>query len=110
MFLMLQILYIFLLLLSANATIDTYSSDGAWCWFGDPRAIFYGGAKKQTYIGWITKDGSVMVSSYDHTTEIQQEKLIHANLQVDDHDNPSIFFLNDGRPAPAARTRSIEML
>ena len=44
---------------------------GAWCWFGDPRAVYYQGAHRRTYVGWIDRAGSIQVSSYDHDTGVR---------------------------------------
>ena len=77
--------------------IDTLTNDGAWCWFGDPRAVHYSGDKEQTYFGWINSKGDIMISAYNHKTGKSQEKTIHKALQYDDHNNPSIFIRKDGR-------------
>lgn len=71
-------------------------TDGAWCWFSDPRAIYASG---KTFIGWISADGSVGISSYAHASKTVSSFVLHAALQVDDHDQPSILILPDGRIA-----------
>ena len=79
------------------ARIDTLNTDGAWCWFNDPRAIYYKGAKEQTYLSWVNSRGDIMIASYDHGTGVYTEHLLYPELQVDDHDNPAIFIRKDGR-------------
>lgn len=79
------------------AKIDTLNVDGAWCWFNDPRALYYKGTKEQTYFGWINSVGDVLVASYNHVTGEYIEKTLFEKLEVDDHDNPAIFFRKDGR-------------
>ena len=79
------------------AKIDTLNIDGAWCWFNDPRAIYYKGEKEQTYFGWINSKGNIMIASYNHTTGEYIEHLLYPDLEVDDHDNPAIFIRNDGQ-------------
>lgn len=79
------------------AKIDTLTVDGAWCWFADPRAIYHKGLKEQTYCAWITKDGDIVISSYNHQTGEYIQKTLVKALQKDDHANPSIFIRNDGR-------------
>lgn len=75
----------------------TLTNDGAWCWFADPRAVYYEGTKKQTYFTWVTSLGDIMIGSYNHDTNEYKEKVIHARLEIDDHDVPAILIRNDGR-------------
>lgn len=77
--------------------IDTLTQDGAWCWFGDPRAVYHKGQKEQTYFGWITSEGDIVVGSFNHQDGTFSQKVIHKNLEIDDHDNPSVFIRKDGR-------------
>src|SRR5690606_38706428 len=74
-----------------------FTTDGTWCWFQDPRALYYKGEKEQTYTGWITHDGKVQVASYNHATGEITQTTIKDNFQVDDHNNPTFFVRNDGR-------------
>lgn len=70
--------------------------NGTWTWFNDERAIWHKGA---LYSGYMLSDGNPGVTRYDpinHTAT-------HANLgtatslQVDDHNNPSLTILPDGK-------------
>ena len=39
-------------------TSESYQSltlNGAWCWFSDPRAVYYEGLHNRTYAGWVDK-------------------------------------------------------
>ena len=45
------------------------TDDGAWCWFSDPRAIYFNGKYRRTYAGWIDQAGNVMVGFYDHDSK-----------------------------------------
>ena len=76
---------------------DTLTTDGAWCWFADPRAIYHKGEKEQTYLSWITTDGDIMIAAYNHKTGEMVQQCIHKGLQSDDHANPVIFIRKDGR-------------
>lgn len=78
-------------------SIDTLNADGAWCWFNDPRAIYYKGIHEQTYISWVNRSGDIMIGAYDHTTGQYHEKMLFPKLEADDHDNPALFIRNDGR-------------
>jgi BNR repeat-containing family member/PKD domain len=70
---------------------------GAWSWFGDPRAIHHEGAHSRTYVGWIDPQGDVKVASYDHRTRVRTTAVLRWRLGADDHDNPSLHVLADGR-------------
>ncbi len=95
-----SILYI-IFLISANAQrsedYQTVAEDGAWCWFSDPRAVYFEEDYKRTYIGFVTSKGDVKVASKDHRSNEVATTIIYKNLQADDHVNPSILFLPDGR-------------
>ena len=84
----------------ADSSVDEYitlTKDGAWCWFADPRAVYYKGEKEQTYFGWVNSQGDIMVASYNHETNEYNEKVIHSKLEIDDHDVPAILIREDGR-------------
>ncbi|HEX6584325.1 MAG TPA: BNR-4 repeat-containing protein [Thermoleophilaceae bacterium] len=68
--------------------------DGAWSWFGDPRAVTHDG---RTYVGWVDREGDVKVSSYDHVTGERVSAVLQARLNQDDHANPSLHVRPDGR-------------
>jgi BNR repeat-containing family member len=72
----------------------SFTDNGAWCWFSDPRAIFY---KGRTYAGWVDSLGNIIVGYYDHKTRYIETRVLHENLEVDDHDNPSLFIDRDGK-------------
>jgi BNR repeat-containing family member len=73
------------------------TASGAWSWFGDPRSVFFEGAHRRTYTGWVSTNGSVQVASYDHDTGLRTITTLKARLQVDDHVNPSLLVRPDGR-------------
>lgn len=77
--------------------MDTLASNGAWCWFADPRAIYHKGEKEQTYFAWITTGGDIMVAAYNHRTGELIKHCVKTALQSDDHANPSLFIRRDGR-------------
>ncbi len=76
---------------------QTVVPDGAWCWFSDPRAVFHKGEFEKTYTGYVNSTGDVMISSTNHSTENQKSTVIYKGFQKDDHVNPSILILPDGR-------------
>lgn len=71
--------------------------DGAWCWFSDPRAIYFEGKYKRTYAGWVDSYGDIMIGYYDHDTHEIDTHLLYDNLEKDDHDNPALFIDKNGR-------------
>lgn len=71
--------------------------EGAWSWFGDPRAVTHTGTHSRTYVGWVDQEGDVKVSSYDHTTGDRVTAVLAVRLDQDDHANPSIQVRPDGR-------------
>lgn len=70
--------------------------DGAWCWFADPRAVYFEGKHKRTYSGWVDSNGDVLVGYYDHETGETATHLLYDNLEADDHNNPALLFDKDG--------------
>ncbi len=85
---------------SENRTSESYTSmtfNGSWCWFSDPRAVYYKGKHERTYTGWIDNYGDIHVAYYDHITKEIQSKTLYDQLEIDDHDNPSILIDEDGK-------------
>ncbi|HVK23173.1 MAG TPA: BNR-4 repeat-containing protein [Actinokineospora sp.] len=70
---------------------------GAWCWFGDPRAVHYQGTYKRTYIGYINSLGEIVVAQYDHTTNQLTRTVVQTGFQIDDHNNPCLVIRPDRR-------------
>jgi hypothetical protein len=81
----------------AAETYPTFSPDGAWCWFSDPRAIFYEGKHRRTYTGWVDSLGDIVVGYYDHDNGRIKTKIIAEHFQRDDHDDPSFLIDPDGK-------------
>ena len=73
---------------------QTLLGDGAWSWFADPRAVHHRG---RTYVGWVAQDGDIKVSAYDHVTLARTTALVAPRVEVDDHANPAVQILPDGR-------------
>jgi hypothetical protein len=75
------------------------ASSGAWCWFGDPRAVRFQGVHDRVYAGWVDSAGSIVVSSLDLDTGERAEHTVHPAFNRDDHANPSLMVLPDGTVA-----------
>ncbi len=70
---------------------------GAWNWCGDPKAVYHDGLHRRTYVGWVDGEGSVRIGAYDHDGGEFITATVHESMERDDHDNPSILILPDGR-------------
>ena len=81
----------------SGSRIVNLTEDGAWCWFADPRAVYYEGQHKRTYVGWVNKAGDVQAAYYDHQTRTVTSATLRAKLQYDDHANPAILIRPNGR-------------
>ncbi len=76
------------------------TSQGAWCWFADPRAIHHqneDGTINKSYIGYIDIHGNIKATQHDFITGESKEVLIRSYFQPDDHDNPTFLILPDNR-------------
>ena len=81
----------------SQGSYKSFADDGAWCWFSDPRAVYYEGKHKRTYAGWIDSHGTVFIGYYDHSLKDIKTIVLQENYQKDDHDNPALLFAPDGR-------------
>ncbi len=75
---------------------STFTADGAWCWFSDPRALYRDG---RIFAGWVSTDGSVQVGALSTATGAVEIATLAPRFEVDDHNNPALLFLPDGRLA-----------
>src|SRR5262245_5676297 len=78
---------------SGSAQFSQLTADGSWSWFGDPRAVCAG---PRLFIGWITSTGEIKIGSLDRAGTLITATL-QSRFEIDDHDNPSILRLADGR-------------
>jgi hypothetical protein len=69
--------------------------DGAWSYFGDPRALHFAGLVHRTYTGWTNRAGEVVVAAHGPAYEARTVvgHLHHSN----DHSNPSLVMRPDRR-------------
>lgn len=75
----------------------TFTSSGAWCWFSDPRAVYYEGEYKRTYATWVSNEGSIQIGLYDHGSDTIRIHTLHENFEKDDHANPSLYIDEKGK-------------
>ena len=69
--------------------------DASWCWFGNPRALFKNGILHFGYVR--NEDGRVALSYYDPLTAASSLLWLSEMAQRDDHGNPGLADLPDGR-------------
>lgn len=50
-----------------------------------------------TYMGWVEDNGDIVVAQYDHDEDEYTRVVIHEKLESDDHNNPAVVILPDGR-------------
>jgi hypothetical protein len=87
--------WLFLLHASGQTNVLTLASDGAWTWFNDPRAIFRNGF---LYFGYVRdSDGRVVLSAFNPTNHTRTDLWTSELTQKDDHDNPGLLPMQDGR-------------
>ncbi|AXG71602.1 BNR repeat-containing family member [Kordia sp. SMS9] len=82
---------------TSSESYQSMTFNGVWSWFSDPRAVYFEGKYKRTYAGWIDNYGDVHIGFYDHETKQIASKVIYDNLEIDDHNNPTILLDDDGR-------------
>ncbi len=70
------------------------TKDGAWCWFSDPRAVYYNG---NIYSGWVSFSGDVVIGKYDSQTDELETTVLQAGFDKDDHANPALLMRDDGQ-------------
>src|SRR5210317_2171915 len=80
-----------------TSTSKLLTTDGAWCWFSDPRAIYHRGEREQVYFGYINSQGDVCIGSQDLHSEEIRSFVLHDTLEIDDHNVPSILVLPGGK-------------
>jgi|WetSurMetagenome_2_1015567.scaffolds.fasta_scaffold00045_17 hypothetical protein len=74
------------------------SMDGMWTWYGEPKAVYYEGVHKRTYMCWNTRNGDKGVGWYDHETgDTFTAFAPHMPYNGSDHNHPSIIMRPDGR-------------
>jgi len=81
----------------AGGPLTQTLGSGAWIWFSDPRAVYYAGKHRATYAAWVNGQGNAMLASYDHDTHVVSTVVLKYGVGRDDHANPTLLMLPDGR-------------
>lgn len=78
----------------AQTNFATLTTDGGWCWFSDPRAIFYHGT---LYYGYVRgSDGYTGLNTFNLQTGTTTNLWLSSLTAVDDHNVPGIQIREDG--------------
>ena len=87
-------------------TPRVFATDAAWTWFNDERAVFVG---PRLYIGYVDTSGlsAVSVANVD-SDEAPGAYRLSSFRQVDDHNNPALLPLEDGRLLAAYAQHHVE--
>jgi hypothetical protein len=80
-----------------GSRIVELTDDGAWSWLPDPRAVGHAGSPGLTYVGWVDAAGDVWIASHDVGSDAIERTRLTDGLGGDDHSNPSILVMPDGR-------------
>ena len=78
----------------AQISGNQVTSDGAWCWFADPRAVW---VKDRIWTGWVSSGGDIVAAEYDPQSRNARTTTLAGKFEKDDHANPSFLPLPDGR-------------
>jgi hypothetical protein len=82
----------------AGEQFGAITQDGMWTWYGEPKAVYYEGAHKRTYMVWNTRSGAKGIGYYDHETRDTFSTFTPTMpYGGDDHNHPSIIMRPDGR-------------
>jgi hypothetical protein len=90
-----QLLTLYSNKIAAQPRSYNVTSDGTWCWFSDPRAIYLPNYHGNIILGYVTEDGSVASLLYNPKSGFMQQSLLNPKLEIDDHDNPAFLQTND---------------
>jgi hypothetical protein len=78
----------------AQTNFAILTSDGAWTWYNDPRAVFHNGI---LYFGYVRNaDGESVVTAFNAQTGGKTDLFTSMRTQKDDHNVPGILVKQDG--------------
>ena len=76
------------------------SMDGMWTWYGEPKAVYYEGTHRRTYMTWTKSTGDKEVCYYDHDTKATVSAITpKMPYNGSDHNHPAIIVRPDGKIA-----------
>ena len=68
---------------SAQTNFARLTSDGGWCWFADPRAVFHNGT---LYFGCVRSDGRSVLNQFNLPSGKLTNLWVSSLTEFDDHD------------------------
>src|SRR5580765_6970517 len=79
----------------AQTNFAVLTSDGAWTWYNDPRALFHNG---NLYFGYVRdSDGRSVLSAFNPTNGIKTDLFTSTRTEIDDHDVAGLLVRQDGK-------------
>lgn len=78
----------------AQTNFATLNTDGGWCWFSDPRALFHNG---KLYYGYVKSSGKTALDVFEPLTGNNTNLWVSGFSQVDDHNVPGLCAKFDGK-------------
>lgn len=78
----------------AQTNFATLTTDGGWCWFSDPRALFHNGT---LFFGCVRSDGHSVLDEFNLQTGTMTNLWISSLAEFDDHDVCAMQVRQDGR-------------
>jgi hypothetical protein len=80
----------------ASSLFVEVAPNGTWTWFNDERAIFHQGS---FFCGYVKSNGQYGVTRYNPADGSTTHMILSTTVsqQIDDHNNPSLTVLPDGR-------------
>lgn len=80
----------------ADAT-NLLTYDGCYTWWTNALTLRYVGEKDQTYMSYVSEEGALMISAYNHATgDIEHGQVAKFKL-VDDHNSCGVQILPNGK-------------
>jgi hypothetical protein len=72
------------------------TNDGMWTWYGEPKAVYFEGKHKRTYMTWNTRSGAKGIGYYDHDAK-NTVAMFTPSMPYggDDHNHPAIIMRPD---------------
>ncbi len=80
---------------SKRAHTVTLTTNGAWTWFNDPRAI-YDARTNRVYTGWISNTGTIQFAAHELKSGKTTVLDLKTGFEADDHNNPAFLLHDDG--------------
>ena len=81
----------------AGESFSSITTNGIWTWYGEPKAVYYEGVHKRTYMAWNSNNGIQYAGYYDHETNTTSQVALPRHYPNDDHNHPSLIVRPDGR-------------